>query len=222
MTQEKFTKLIEKKFDWFIQQGYKMHQIDTNIIFEKSFGDNTYALKFHWGEYHVIKIQGIIAYKGFRQVEEIIAETIQREPDYTIKKIWKGEVPKEFHAYANDNLLTNSIYISNELQVQQFSEFVKIFFENEANFFFKKYSDLKSIIEEMNLLPSDKKASMIVNNNNTAFLRIMAIKYYVDPVEGINFFDETVKELEPVKKQKVFNVIIQNLKTLKTKLTHPT
>ena len=71
----------------------------------------------------------------------------------------------------------------------------------------------------MEKLPSDKKASMIVNTSNSTFIRIMAIKYLIEPKDGEAFYKETVKELSPFKNQRVFGDILQKMDKLKVILT---
>lgn len=214
MTQEVFVNLIKKEFDWLIQKGFEIGHVERNIKFEKTFQDKAYAIRFSWAEYDVIKVDRVSCLKRFNKVEKIIGEILQREMDYTIHKKCIKEIPKIFNSEANGIVLTNAIYISNEHQVKQFSEFVKEFFENEAAAFFDQFKTLEDIIEEMNNLPSDQKASMIGNTGNSTFLRIATIKYLVNPDDGLKFYNETLKKLEPVKNERSFAAILNDLHKL--------
>jgi hypothetical protein len=46
----------------------------------------------------------------------------------------------------------------------------------------------------------------------------MAIKYFVEPKDGEKFYKETLKELSPLKSQRVFGDILQKMDNLKAKL----
>ena len=171
MNEEVFINLIEKEFGWLMCQGFKVSKIDKNIIFEKKFEHTSHAIKFHWGEYHVIKIQGISLLKRFNKIEEVIAKTLNEKVDFTIRKPWRGEVPKEFHTYANDNLLTGSIYISNEEQVEQFSNLVNNFFKNEATHFFDLFCTIGDVAIWLENNPVEEHSNLLVLNQNAMMLR---------------------------------------------------
>lgn len=213
-----FSNSVQESFKWLTDLGYNFRQIDTNILFEKSIDYESFAIGFSWSEYNEILVNGFTAYKRFNNIENILQETIGGALDYTIKQHWKGEIPKELKKVKDPHHFSNAFYIADTSEVEIFSKAVKYFFETDAKFFFNKYTKLEDIVHEMEQLPSDKKASMIVNTSNSSFMRIMAIKYFVDPKDGEMFYKETIKELSPLKSQRVFGDILQKMDNLKAKL----
>lgn len=215
-----FAEGVEKYFKWLIDLDFQYRQVDTNIYFEQIKSDEAFAIGFSWSEYNTILVNGLTAYKRFENIEKFLQDVMGGRLDYTIKYQWNGEIPNELERVKDHKYFHNAFYIADTNQLSLFSNLVKEFFENDAQAFFGRFHDLAEVLRVMDVLPSDKKASMIVNTSNSAFLRIMAIKYVVDPSEGEKFYKETVKELRPLKNQKVFNQILQNLESLKFKLPY--
>jgi len=213
-----FSTGVQDAFRWLIDLGYKFKQTDQNIYFERVNENETFAIGFSWAEYNEIMVNGFAVYKGFNLLEKAIAEVIHQPFNYSIVHRWQGGIPEGFEEAKDQKRFPNAFFVANTAQITDFSLLVKSFFENEAKTFLNKFSDLNSVIKEMDSLPSDKKTSLIFNANNSALLRIMAIKYFTDPAEGEKFYSETVKELDPLKNQRVFNEILQNIHKLKTKL----
>lgn len=213
-----FSEKVQECFEWLTELGYNFRQIDTNIYFEKVNQDEACAIGFSWSEYNEILVNGFTAYKRFNNVEHILQEVIGGALDYTIKHHWQGEIPKELKKVKDQQYFANAFYVADISEIEIFSKTVKCFFETDAKSFFTKYSKLNDVVQEMEKLPSDKKASMIVNSSNSTFVRIMAIKYFVEPKDGTEFYKETVKELSPLKSQKVFGDILQNMDNLKARL----
>ena len=214
-----FSKKVQESFMWLTELGYNFRQIDTNIYFEKVDQNEAYAIGFSWSEYNKILINGFTAFKRFNNVEHVLQEVIGGTLEYTLKYHWQGEIPKELKKVKDQQHFTNAFYIANASEVGIFSKVVKSFFATDAKSFFYKYSKLGDIVQEMEKLPSDKKASMIVNTSNSTFIRIMAIKYLIEPKDGEAFYKETVKELSPFKNQRVFGDILQKMDKLKVILT---
>ncbi|WP_109437771.1 hypothetical protein [Aquimarina sp. AU119] len=219
MDRDLFIKQVKKDFQWLINLGYEFVHIETSIYFEKKSQDEAYAISFSWAEYNRFLIQNITAFKRFNKIEKCLNSVNNNALDYTIRELWNGEIPSDFEVVKNENHFINSFFIEDYSQIKLFSQMIEDFFINEVKSFFSKYQDLKNIIDEMNLLPSETKASMIVNTNNSTFMRIMAIKYFVNPQDGIEFYDETVKELAPLKNQRTFSLILDNLAKLKNELS---
>ncbi|MBN1988762.1 MAG: hypothetical protein JW783_05190 [Bacteroidales bacterium] len=213
-----FSEKVQESFGWLTELGYSFRQIDTNIYFEKVNQNEAYAIGFSWSEYNEILVNGFTAYKRFNNVEHILQEVIGGALDYTIKHHWQGKIPKELKKVKDQQYFANAFYIADISEVEIFSKAVKYFFEADAKSFFNKYSKLNNVINEMEKLPGDKKASMIVNSGNSIFMRIMAIKYFVEPKDGEKFYKETLKELSPLKSQRVFGDILQKMDNLKAKL----
>lgn len=216
-----FSEVVEKSFKWLIDLGFQFKRLDTNIYFEQDKDGEAFAIGFSWSEYNRILVNGLTVYKRFNSVEKVLRDVIGGTLDYTIKQHWQGEIPEELERVKDQQYFQNAFYIADTKQVSLFVEIVKGFFENEAKGFFAKFRSLDDVVKEMEVLPSDKKVSIIVNTSNSTFLRIMTIKHFVDPIEGEKFYKETIKELEPLKNQNVFKQILQNLDSLKSKLNHP-
>lgn len=213
-----FSEKVQESFRWLTELGYIFQQRDTNIYFEKADQNATYAIGFSWSEYNKILVNGFTAYKRFNNVEHVLHEVIGGALDYTIKHQWQGDLPTEIERIKDKQHFTNAFFIAETSEIEIFSRTVKYFFETDAKFFFTKYSKLNDVVQEMEKLPSDRKASMIVNTCNSAFIRIMAIKYYVEPKDGEEFYNETIKELSPLKSQRVFGDILQKMDNLKARL----
>lgn len=213
-----FSEKVQECFEWLTELGYNFRQIDTNIYFEKVDQGEAYAIGFSWTEYNKILVNGFTAYKRFNHVEYILQEAFGGALDYTIKHHWQGEIPKELEKVKDQQYFANAFYIADISEVEIFSMTVKCFFEADAKSFFIKYAKLDDVVQEMEKLPSDKKASMIVNSSNSTFVRILAIKYFVEPKDGMEFYKETVKELSPLKSQKVFGDILEKMDILKVRL----
>jgi len=49
----------------------------------------------------------------------------------------------------------------------------------------------------------------------------MTIKYFVNPKDGEEFYNETVRELKPLKNQRVFNEILLKLNDMKNIFSPP-
>ncbi len=214
-----FSEKVQESFRWLTELGYNFRQIDTNIYFEKVDQDEAYAIGFSWSEYNEILINGFTAYKSFNNVEHILQEVIGGTPEYTLKHHWEGP-PQELKKVKDQKRFANAFYIASASEVEIFSKVVKCFFETDAKSFFNKYSKLDDVVLEMEKLPSDKKASMIVNTSNSALIRIMSIKYLIEPKDCEEFYKETVKELTPLKSQRVFGDLLQKMNKLKVILAH--
>jgi len=209
-----FSKEISKSFNWLIDLGFSLKEEDSNVLFEKARVETTLALGFSWTEYNKILINGFTAFKRFNLVENLIQEVLGGELDFTIKHRWHGEIPSDFVKISDPQFFQDAFLITDTIQMPIFSNMLKCFFENEVAIFDNKFSSLSTILDEIDLLPSNEKSSFIVNTSNSTFLRILAIKHLVNPLEGQKFYEETVKELSPLKNQRVFYQILQNLDRL--------
>jgi len=158
MDRNSFVEKIKVEFQWLLDLGYEFKCIETSIYFEKNQKNEAFALSFSWTEYNRFLIHGITAYKRFNEVEKKITQ-INGTLDYTIKTMWKGDIPSEFEATKNENHLENSFFIEKTSQIDLFAKMVKLFFFNEVEQFYEKYEGLINVINEMVLLSSDKKAS---------------------------------------------------------------
>ncbi|AWH74568.1 hypothetical protein DCS32_10495 [Dokdonia sp. Dokd-P16] len=189
MNRVEFSKYVQYHFNWLIELGYKYRRLGKNISFEKSINDETFSIKFFWAEFHVIKIEGILALKGFDNIEKVITDRTG-ESHYTIHKLFKGEISKDFDSIANGVVLSNGFYIKSEKQVKLFSEVVQFFYNNDVIDFFEKFKSMENVSYWLKENEIQNHSNLLVLTNNSMALRKLIIFKKTKSSEYKNLYEE--------------------------------
>jgi uncharacterized membrane protein len=220
MNRELFIDALKSNCDFLIKEGYTFSQIENNIYYTKSTGEEGFRIRFSWTDYgNKFHIYGLRAEKRFNAVEAPLQAVLggELEEYYTIYTNPSASfIPKDIVYQEMENVIR--FFITNETEVNLFGKFVNDFYLKKAILFYEKYLTVTSVYLDYSKLERDKISTLILNTGTDIFYRELALNHNSNLHGMKEFSNMVINELEPLKDNTTFGLILDNFKKIQSNL----